>query len=110
MNYISTRGGSGAVSSAEVIKAGLAPDGGLFAPAFLQKIGYEEVAAAGPGYGDLAERVLRSFLSDYSPAELRDIVKKAYGSNFDTPEIVPLRLVGGKMGFLELWHGPTCAF
>ena len=33
MQYVSTRGGSPALTSAEAIKMGLAPDGGLFVPA-----------------------------------------------------------------------------
>ena len=32
MKYKSTRGGYGGLSSAEAIKAGIAPDGGLFVP------------------------------------------------------------------------------
>jgi len=34
----------------------------------------------------------------------------AYGENFDTDKIVPLHSVDDAVSFLELWHGPTCAF
>ncbi len=110
MEYISTRGKSGAVPSAVAIKTGLAPDGGLFVPQFFPRLVPEEYPAGDGDYREVAERVLRSFLTDYSPAELREAIEKAYGKNFAAPEIVPLRLVGEEMGFLELWHGPTAAF
>src|SRR5690606_41003560 len=111
MEYLSTRGGSEPVASAVAIKTGLAPDGGLFVPGSLPEIGLIEAAAAATqGYRELAGEILSSFLSDYSGAELRVVIEKAYGGNFDTPEIAPVHLTGEKMGFLELWHGPTCAF
>ena len=111
MKYISTRGGGEPVASAVAIKAGLAPDGGLFVPGFLPEIGLAEAAAAAArDYQELAGGILQSFLSDFSAAELEVVVEKAYGDNFDTPEIAPVHLLGEKMGFLELWHGPTCAF
>src|SRR5690554_1551063 len=111
MEYLSTRGGSEPVSSAVAIKTGLAPDGGLFVPEFLPEIDLTEAAAAAAqGYRELAGLILRPFLSDYSDGELGGVIEKAYGGNFDTPEIAPVHLTGEKMGFLELWHGPTCAF
>lgn len=111
MEYLSTRGGSEPVSSAVAIKTGLAPDGGLFVPESLPEIDLTEAAAAAAqGYRELAGLILRPFLSDYSDGELGGVIEKAYGGNFDTPEIAPVHLTGEKMGFLELWHGPTCAF
>ncbi len=111
MTYISTRGGGEPVASAVAIKTGLAPDGGLFIPEFLPAMGLAEAAAAADqGYQELAGKILGSFLSDFPTAELRSMVEKAYGGNFDTPEIAPVHVTGEQMGFLELWHGPTCAF
>lgn len=110
MKYISTRGNSGTVSSATAIKTGLAPDGGLFVPLFFPRFTQEEHPDGGGDYREVAERILRCFLTDYSPAELRESVQKAYGKNFAVPDIVPLHLIGEEMGILELWHGPTGAF
>lgn len=111
MRYISTRGEASPVTSTRAILTGLASDGGLYIPEFYPVLGQEELAALKDlDYQGVAERVLRVYLTDYNDRELREMIAKAYGENFSSPEVVPLRTFREKLGFLELWHGPTSAF
>ncbi len=112
MQYISTRNANIGMSAAEVIAMGLAHDGGLFVPEALPALKKNAVAAlAAMGYQQRAVYIMSMFLDGYSIEELTDIAEKAYNTNnFDTPEIAPLHSIDETASFLELWHGPTCAF
>ena len=62
-------------------------------------------------YRQRAVYVMKLFLEDYQVAELTDFVTRAYGpGGFDTPRVAPVRRLDRNTHFLELWHGPTCAF
>ena len=50
------------------------------------------------------------YLPDYAPEALGGFIAKAYGDNFAKPAITPLAVIDENLSFLELWHGPTCAF
>ncbi|NLW56033.1 MAG: threonine synthase, partial [Firmicutes bacterium] len=111
MKYVSTRGQAGKVTSAQAILGGLAPDGGLFLPVEFPHFTPEELAAlVGLDYQALARKILGLYLSDFAPEELGRFIAKAYGENFATSEITPLTVINENLSFLELWHGPTCAF
>ena len=110
MDYFSTRGASERVSSAAAILKGLASDGGLFVPASFPQMTLAEIEALVPlSYEERAVRILRLFLTDYTEAELRGCVERAYGRTFDDVRRAPVRTVG-EFEVLELWHGPTSAF
>ena len=110
MDYFSTRGASACVSSAAAILKGLASDGGLFVPASFPQMTLAEIEALVPlSYEERAVRILRLFLTDYTEAELRGCVERAYGRTFDDVRRAPVRTVG-ELAVLELWHGPTSAF
>ena len=49
-------------------------------------------------------------MPEYSAAEIEGFTAAAYGGNFDDPAVAPLRFTDDETAFLELWHGPTCAF
>ena len=70
MYYVSTRGWSGKVTSAEAIKRGLAPDGGLFVPDTQVRLEHEEIVSLSKM--DYMERAVytEAFLDDYTDAEL----------------------------------------
>ena len=110
MNYQSTRNSDLSLSAAEAIMQGLSRDGGLFVPvsipqltdAFLSKL--IELPYAGR-----SAAVMSLFLSDFSDEELKQYTASAYG-NFDTECAAPLHRLDAKTSFMELWHGPTCAF
>jgi len=112
MLYESTRGQSGRVSSAEAIKLGLAPDGGLFVPCRNVIFTEEQlINMAGLNYQDRATLLLKEYLSDYTREEIEACVKLAYNAErFDSPETAPVRRLNDALFVLELWHGPTCAF
>ena len=110
MNYRSTRSADGKYTSAQVIKQGLAADGGLFVPTSLPTLDETAVAALSKmNYADRAAYVLGLFLTDYSEDELSEMAKKAYSRrNFGCNPAPLSRLENDYV--LELWHGPTSAF
>jgi len=112
MYYLSTRGKGPPVSSAEAIKAGIAPDGGLYVPDSPVKIDsrqMEEIRQK--DYCGRATAILTLYLTDFTHGEIGDCVRGAYSPlSFDHPEIAPLRELEKGIYVLELWHGPTSAF
>ncbi len=61
-------------------------------------------------YQEIAYEVMKLYLTDYTEAELKSCIQKAYDSKFDTQEIAPLRKCKDDTYFLELFHGATIAF
>src|SRR5665647_623069 len=112
MLYESTRGKYRRVSSAEAIKLGISPDGGLFVPCENVVVDIDKLRAmVGLQYTDLAYLILKEYLDDYTEEEIRECVRLAYNTkNFDSPVIAPVRRLTDSLYILELWHGPTCAF
>lgn len=109
--FISTRGQAPAASFADVLLAGLAPDGGLYLPQAWPQFSAAELAAfQGLSYQDAAYQVLSRFTGpSFSETELREAIAAAY-SDFDAPQIAPLVEIGSGQYLLELFHGPTLAF
>ena len=110
MNYRSTRSADGEYTSAQVIKQGLASDGGLFVPTSLPALDETAVAALSKmNYADRAAYVLGLFLTDYGEDELSETAKKAYSRRSFGCNPAPLSRLENDY-VLELWHGPTSAF
>src|SRR5471032_2390119 len=109
--FLSTRGQAPSASFAEVLLAGLAPDGGLYLPQAWPQFSEADLAAfAGISYQEAAYRVLSRFTGpSFSETELREAIAAAY-SDFDAPAIAPLADIGQGRFLLELFHGPTLAF
>ena len=111
MNYYSTRDHQHVVSAAQAIVCGLAPDGGLFVPEALPEVSAQQLQAlCGMTYQQRAVTIMRPFLSEFTDAELERFTAAAYGSQFDDPAVAPVHRLDDTTAFLELWHGPTCAF
>lgn len=112
MYYQSTRGGIGAILSAEAIKMGIAPDGGLFVPEKKVKLTLEDIGElANLSYNERAVKILGYYIDDYSEDEIAECVTKAYTSDkFESDDTAPLIKLNDHVHILELWHGPTCAF
>ncbi len=112
MKYFSTRDTNLKISAAEAIVKGLSPDGGLFCPESIPKLTAEDREyLLSADYPKRAAYVLGKFLTDFSEEELADFSRKAYSSEkFDTEAVAPVHMIDEKLGILELWHGPTCAF
>ena len=111
MLYVSTRGYDKKFTSAEAIKQGLAPDGGLFMPEYIPSLSEEELKALAPlPYADRAARILSLYLTDYDKEELLKDCREAYcEGSFPGGAAPAVKLCDGKY-ILELFHGPTCAF
>lgn len=60
-------------------------------------------------YKETAYEVMKLFFTDFTEAELKDCIDKAYDDKFDTKEIAPLVEKSG-VYYLELFHGATIAF
>ena len=112
MNYTSTRGRSGENrSAAEIIKQGLALDGGLFIPEEIPTLTEDEIVAlCGMSYSERAATVLSKYLSDYTYEELLSDCEKAYCEASFPGGAAPLVKAREGVYSLELWHGPTAAF
>ncbi len=112
MQYNSTRNNTCKVTSAMAMKQGLSREGGLFVPEVfptLTKEIYDKLM--NQTYLQRAATVLSLFLEDFSVEELEDYCEKAYGNQkFGPGEPTPLHYTDDKTAYLELWHGPTCAF
>ncbi len=112
MLYQSTRGGFSGVLSAEAIKMGIAPDGGLFVPEKIVKITpdmIEQIAKS--DYRKRAVSLLKFYLTDYTEKEIYESVTSAYSEEkFGSGEPAPVYKLNDNTYILELWHGPTCAF
>lgn len=112
MQYRSTRDKSVSVSAAEAIKTGLSAEGGLFVPESFPSVSLDEIKGlANKSYNERAYFVLSKFLTDFTEEELLSCLDKAYTKEkFETDSIAPLYKLNNTTYFLELWHGPTCAF
>lgn len=113
MKYTSTRDSSNltSVSSAEAIKRGLAPDGGLYLPETAPRLSREELEKlCSMTYSERAAYLLSLFLDDYDADGLRQDCAAAYGEEKFPGGAAPVADIGDGIYSLELWHGPTCAF
>jgi threonine synthase len=111
MRYLSTRGQSPLLSFADMLLAGLAPDGGLYLPESWPRFTADEIAGfKGQPYTAVAEAVMGRLIGDsFSAEELRADIAAAYGT-FTDPAIAPLVEIAPNLFLMELFHGPTLAF
>lgn len=112
MRYVSTRGGAAAASFSEVLLGGLMGDGGLAMPdAYPQVTGAELAAWRRLSYPELAFEIIRRYVDDIPPADLRRIIARTYtAATFRSDEITPLRQLQPGVHILGLSNGPTLAF
>ena len=114
MKYISTRDtrkDPERISSAEAIKRGLAPDGGLYLPESIPVTDKAFIdSLAGLSYSEAAVKILSLYLDDYTEAELTEDCTAAYGTDSFGNDPAPVVKATDGVYSLELWHGPTCAF
>ncbi len=99
------------VPSAEAIKEGLAPDGGLYIPESVPALTEEDFRALrSMPYAGRAALILGRFLTDYDPEALSADCREAYSEERFPGGAAPLRELKDGVFALELWHGPTAAF
>lgn len=104
MKYISTRKGL-AATSAETVFQGLAPDGGLYVPAAVEKVAGIERA----GTLRAAEELVMGALFDDLPADVRTAAVDRLCARFPAEDPIPLVEKDG-LHILELFLGKTGAF
>ena len=111
MAFLSTRGDAPPVSFTEALLAGLAPDGGLYAPQTMPRLSREDIAGfAGQPYVRTAEAVIAPFLDgDVAMEDFRAMLAAAYAA-FRHKAVTPLAQIDDNLFVLELFHGPTLAF
>ena len=112
MKYYSTRDvNKEKFDSAQVIKQGLAADGGLFIPESIPEITKTDICEMQKmSYAERAAKILSMFLTDYTYDELIADCKAAYSEESFPGGAAPLNKVTDTIYSLELWHGPTAAF
>jgi threonine synthase len=107
MRFVSTRDATRKVPLSEAIRAGIAPDGGLFVPERMPRLGPGDFEGART-LPEIAERWIAPFCEgDPLGARLGEVVRDA----FSFP--APLRRIAAEpmpVSVLELFHGPTAAF
>lgn len=109
ISYKSTRGSGETLTASQAILQGLSPDGGLFVPTQIPRLPKSLQELSQLSYQELAYEIMSSFLTDFTPAELKSCIQKAYDSKFDTDAVAPLVERDGAH-YLELFHGATIAF
>jgi threonine synthase len=111
VRYLSTRGEAPRLGFRDAMLAGLARDGGLYAPERLTRVEPTAIAAlSGLPYAEAATRLVAPYVGeDFSADELSAIAKDAY-AGFRHAATAPLVEIDDNLFVLELFHGPTLAF
>ena len=117
MRYVSTRGYDAKQGFCDILLEGLAPDGGLYLPAFYPQVDDAMLTRwRSLSYAELAFEVLSLYIDDIAAQDLRAICEKTYTEAvFGTKAIVPLRRLHDKADAAPLYlqalsNGPTLAF
>ena len=106
MRLTSTNQRAPVVGVREALRQGLAPDGGLYQPVDLPRLGETDLASwRGLPFGAVSRRLARRLLAgEFS----EDVLDRIVGDALNFP--VPVRPLGDDLWLLELFHGPTLAF
>jgi threonine synthase len=119
MRYLSTRGRAPEQGFLGILLSGLAPDGGLYLPAYYPQVSVaERTTWRGLDYPDLASALLGKFIDDIPAATIDALCRRTYTAEVYSnardpavaPAITPLRWLEPGLGLLELSNGPTLAF
>ena len=107
LEYTSTRGASPTLNFADVLLAGLAPDGGLYVPT-TWPVGH--TADPSLHYAAFAAEVMWPFVEGSIERDaFEEISHEAYGT-FAADDVIPMVPLADGIELVELFHGPTLAF
>lgn len=105
MKFHSTNKKSKNFTFPEVLRKGLAPDGGLFMPDFFPVVSKNVIKnISSASFNGIAFKVSKKFIKEIPEGKLKKIVEGAF--NFSAP----LKKIEENLFVLELFHGPTMAF
>ena len=104
MNYLSTRNQSPPTGLTEALRAGLAPDGGLYVPELLPSLNVEDLSGCTKLPATAARALAPLFDDSVLASELDSICREA----LDLP--LPITRIDSESWMFELFHGPTAAF
>lgn len=105
MKYRSTRG-AGPVSLDDALRAGIAPDGGLYLPVTLPHFSIGDFDSA-DGIQSVAKVLLRPFFDGSKlDGDIDSILSETYSFPIPTTTLAAHK----HLSMLELYHGPTAAF
>ncbi|KAM6908409.1 threonine synthase-like 1 [Lycodopsis pacificus] len=117
--FVSTRSDGTPASNQEthfsdVVIEGLATDGGLYVPrsGFPNMAAREWLRLVDMSYPERALVLLEQCIHplDVSALDLRRMIFKAYGSNFSSEAVAPVKHLVRNQYVQELFHGPTASF
>lgn len=106
--YFSTRNHYVSITASAAILKGLSDEGGLFLPASIPTLTIDE-SFLNLSYKEVAFKVLRLYLDDFSDSEIKEDLDLAYDSNHFEKEIMDVKSFGS-FSFMELFHGETLTF
>ncbi|XP_009880859.1 PREDICTED: threonine synthase-like 2 [Charadrius vociferus] len=112
MEYVSTRGGAGAVDFEGALFSGYAPDGGLFMPQHIPSVDGDTLRRwSCLSYRELVKELCSLFITaELVPrSTLNDLIDRAF-SRFRHKDVIHLSRLKDGLNVLELWHGVTYAF
>lgn len=107
--YKSTRSNGKLVTASQAILKGISDDGGLFVPESIPALDKTLRELSKMNYQETAFEVMKLYFTDFTEDELKNCIKCAYDTKFDTEVIAPMAEVKGTY-YLELFHGATIAF
>ncbi len=113
LNYQSTRDRRISVSAAQAIAQGICGNGGLFVPEVFPTVSARRSFRnwCKMDYCARAAHVMGIYLTDFTAEEIADCTARAYAKEkFSGGTPAPVVTLKDGISFLELWHGPTCAF
>eukprot|EP00959_Pyramimonas_sp_CCMP1952_P237212 4957741-Pyramimonas_sp.AAC.1 len=113
VRFVSTRGQSPAVTFAEAVTSSYAPDGGLYVPISMPKIGLDTLKRwQGLDFPHVCAAVLAMFTQyEVTEGELLDITQSAFGKSSDQDEVLfPIVKLDEKLSVFETFNGPTGSF
>ena len=106
--FFSTRNKNLRLTASEAILQGLSSDGGLFLPEQIYPLAIEE-SLTSLSYQELAFKILRPYLDDYSDEEVRSAINNAYDKNHFEEKVMDVTTFGS-LSIMELFHGQTLTF
>ena len=109
MYYHSTRDDKIKYTASQAIMLGLAPDGGLFVPSEIPNWGHKLSRLVELSYQQLCFKIITEFFEEFRfDGQFKSDTFSAF-DKFSASNIIEVHKTDGNY-YLELFHGPTCAF